>query len=56
MCLVVCVFVASSEKKHDLAIIFLWMLNMDERNLYGCQMGGLCALYYVNLAKLKLYF
>lgn len=56
MLLVVHVFVASSEAKHDLAIVFLWMLNMAKRNMYGCQVGGLCALYYVHLAKLKLCF
>lgn len=56
MSLVVRVFVASSEAKHDLAIVFLWMLNMAKRIMYGCQVGGLCALYYVHLAKLKLCF
>lgn len=57
MFLVVHVFVASSEAKHDLAIVFhLWMLNMAKRNMYRCQVGGLCALYYVHVAKLKLCF
>lgn len=56
MFLVVHVFVASSEAKHDLAIVFLWMLNTAKRNMYRCQVGGLCALYYVYVAKLKLCF
>lgn len=29
---------------------------MAKKNMYGCQVGGLSALYYVHLAKLKLSF
>ena len=51
--------VASCKAKQDLAIVFIWMLNMMKRNRYGCQVvmaRTVVTLYSVNLVKLKLYF
>lgn len=47
--------VASCEAKCDLAIVFIWILNMIKRDLYGCQaiMWTVVALHYVHLAKLE---
>lgn len=54
--LVIHEIVVPCKAKHDLAIVFIWTLNMIARNMYGCQVVMewiVVILYYVHLAKLK---